>query len=334
VTTAKHKLTHNMSASNLMNGLLESLSRCFNPPAGATTGAKSTVESGSTPKRAAEPSRERSDGVSERQRRTGRIELHDQEWDKLFDADNRKKAGKKRDAADFEMSYGEVIQKAREAAQPARTRQRKSDIFRSREPAQLEERNTGSVASFFKEHSQFLCFANPIGETVCGGSTPIISPAAPIRPARSIAVEDDDSATVDTMTSTQYFDRKHNVSGSKAQPMPLFSEFRIDCLDWSSGDNLTMSEVGVEDLRSRDQKIFKDFEKKIKNSPPRDKQIQKAFIPSRDPMDMPDIVRLSGSQSTVDESSSFALQKNRSSSSRGSINNTPRRKAKKVLPRI
>lgn len=320
-----------MSASNLMNGLLESLSRCFNPPTGPTTSSKTTVDDGSGPKRAVEPSRERSDGA-ERQRRTGRVELHDEEWDKLFDADNRRKVGKKRGAADFEMSYGEVVQKSREAAQPARTRQRKSDIFRSREPAQLDQKNTGSVSAFFKEHSQYLCFANPIGENMCSGPAPVISPAVPIQRAQSVNT-DDDSGTVDTMTSTQYFDKKHNISGSKAQPMPLFSEFRIDCLDWTSGEDPTMSEAGVEDVNSG-QRIFRDFEMKIKASPPRDKQIAKTFMPSADPMDMPEIARLSGSQSTVDESSSFALQKNRSTSSRGSINNNQRWKAKKILPRL
>jgi len=258
------------------------------------------------------------------------LDLKDPEWDKLFDGGETTKSSKKRD---FEMSYGDVVQKAKEVASQAHLghhnvprKSRKSDIFRSREDSNgiqrrpdAYEKPSGGMVSFLRDNAQYLCFAAPIGDGVCGGGqdssvkTPDISPAANIEPNLSEGGDVSASGTVHTETSTQYFDRKHGISKSSAQPMPLFSEFRIDCLDWSANDEEADADEGAdtEDL-GKQKRLLNEFEQKVKAAPSRKEQIESTFSAKTDPA-MPDVLRLSGSHSTLELDS-----RSRSSSSRSS----------------
>ena len=305
-----------------MNNLLETFSRCFNPSSNATTGSNENSGT-STPKDTVSAS-----SVSDVPNRV-KVELHDQEWEQLFsESGSSKKRSNKRD---FEMSYGDVVQKAREAAQPARkSRQRKSDIFRTREePSNMYRDNSSSsgVVSFFRENAQLLCFANPIGDAVCGGTDiytpPNIHHGHPLAKNSDDQDDEDNEESVQTETSTQYFDRKHGVHKSKGQPMPLFSEFRIDCLEWSSNDEAVDTSTATTNLKDG-QKIFTKFEEKIKSVPSRDSQIKKVFTSAAsipEDMNMPDAIRLSGSQSTLgSENLKLDKSRSRSSTSRDSHN--------------
>lgn len=296
--------------SQLLNNLAESFSRCFNPQQ-STTDANTT----SPP--------------------TKHVELHNDEWDKLFSSP-KKSQSKKRD---FEMSYGDVVLKAREVAhaEPARkTRARKGDIFRARNTdTKSDEKSGKGVAGFLRDNAQYLCFANPIGDSVCGGTpnelrVPKINPAVPLAKMNSQegSFQEEDSHGNPTETSTQYFDRKHGVNKSKGQPMPLFSEFRIDCLDWTRDDTDENEKVVTKEIQTQSN-LIPAFEAKCKSTPDRKTQIEKVFIntpPSIDPA-MPDAIRLSGSHSTQDSSAHFLSTRSRSNSSRGSFNmkSTPKK---------
>ena len=313
-----------------MNGLLESFSRCFHP---------TNAQDGSTTQ-------------FDTSKRMQNVDLQDPEWDKLFDEDHRKQqqqsSSKKRD---FEMSYGDVVQKAREAASSTRShnnmprKSRKSDIFRAREEYvevrredKADTKSGAGIGSFFKENAQYLCFANPIGEAMCGvgqsttsdnkkAHNTSIDPAVPIAPKLSDEDCDDGTSTVHTETSTQYFDRKHGISRSKGQPMPLFSEFRIECLDWSANDEAAdCSDENAQYMRKKkgQQRLFDEFEMKVKESPSRKEQIENVFAPSKggDPYMMPDVLPLSGSQSTLGSRSRSSSSR---SSQRKSIFLTPQR---------
>jgi len=247
--------------------LLDSFSRCFGAPGqtghsthrgGTDKNDKSTAAGpNSTVSRRRDDGNAEEDEARDSRRRQGRalgLELHDQEWDALFqrDADksrqsqhhhnddsskDRSKMNKsstpskkrhgssgKHKAPDMDVGYADVLAHNQEAAKPSRhatprKTDRKSDIFRSR----VTTSSSSFASKFYVHDSVFraLCFANPV--TDCN---PKVNKDLDVKIARTDTMDHTVNTADHSMDSTLYFEQKYNQTQSRP-PMPLFSRYKV-----------------------------------------------------------------------------------------------------------
>lgn len=254
----------------VVQALLDSLSRCFGAPGsvghhpGSVVGEPLNINANEvTTDNRRRNNRHVEEGDAQAlRRRQGRalgLELHDQEWDALFDREvsphnndhssnnnnnhkeeNEDKCNSKM-VPDMDVGYADVLAKAKEAAKPARHAtprksaiDKKADIFRSKSVPNpsFASRLLGTDVVV-----KALCFANPVHD--CSGTTnrgndDILS--------QSNTYDNNTVNTAeDTITSTICFENKYNHQQETRPPMPLFNRYKVECNDWR--DNVLLGIV-------------------------------------------------------------------------------------------
>lgn len=212
--------------------------------------------------------------VMDARRRQGRalgLELHDQEWDALFHREGmaKKKAQSGRHTSpskqrhsrsnrlspetkqnqastrpskkelDMDVGYAEVLAKAREAAKPSRhASPRKTPADRKAEIFRLKRNQRSSFASKILGKdgvAKALCFANPVRGTTGDADDKMNCDQSDI---------DTLNTADDTISSTLYFESKFNSSMETRPPMPLFSQYKVECEDWKGNALMTIVATG------------------------------------------------------------------------------------------
>lgn len=271
----------------VVQALIDSLSRCLGAPGGVThphtannnVNGVNGVSDGnaSNPKSEANDNRRRNiynrhaeegEALAAR-RRQGRalgLELHDQEWDALFekDAANDETAGGKNNdsrekanfrngknspshngrneegrpgsnpkskSPDIDVGYADVFAKAKEAAQPSRhTTPRKTTADRQAEIFRCRATPNPSFASrLLASDAVFkaLCFANPVHD--CNITMNYGKKGNDNDGTGICTMPSEHSVAEETMTSTVCFENKFNHQTENRPPMPLFNRFKVDC---------------------------------------------------------------------------------------------------------
>lgn len=269
----------------VVQAIIDSLSRCLGAPGGiahphatnnnvnGTTGVSDVnisnpkIEGNGNSRRNRQAEEGEALAARRRQGRALGLELHDQEWDALFEKDtsnNKKSTGRnnssdkasfltgknspphkdrndegssgsnsKPKSPDIDVGYASVFAKAKEAAQPARhTTPRKSTVDRKADIFRSRTAPNPSFASrLLASDAVFkaLCFANPVHD--CN-----IMPYGRREKNVDANCEEDDcsvqsqlSTAEETMTSTVCFENKYNHQMENRPPMPLFDRYKVGC---------------------------------------------------------------------------------------------------------